>query len=371
MPILNSLYAYLLAIAAYGTIDFKNFNLLHVNEAGYSFYCDETDNSIIKLTIDNHLEAYTRTQFAQHEEFIDPFVIGVQSADGTMIAGINGLIVSGTLDGAAIETYCYLQSLWVDEAYRHQGLGTLLVQKLQDYAQHQNCKMIKIECLEVDQSKPFFEKMGFDCTVTIPYPRNVHWMKKMLDNVDVEEQSSTIHLADHGYSVYMGFPLFIDIGDLCTFSQARKYLTNSVINFMWSDEAKKYADVINQKVRNYAASQGASQNESSFTIFITSPDHKIVGGAIGTIEYIPGYGKWCHICDVAIDADYRKQQLGRELFKYVDEYAQSKDCKHAELWTGQWQARGFYQKVGFNVITTIPASEHPWNQEGYTLRKLL
>ena len=369
MPILNSFYAWLLAILTYGSIDFKDYTLLQTNDKGYSFYLDESESFIIQATIDNHLEAYTRTNLGEHEDFIDPFVIEIQSNDSLIIAGVTGIIIKGNMNGADIDTWCFVQSLWVDEAYRDQGLGSLLMAKVQDYAQHQNCKMIRTEAFEIDQSKLFFEKMGFNCYVTLPHPRNVHFMSKSVDGFDDNQQNSTIDLSDKGYQIYMGFPLFINTCDLCTFSQMRKYFTNSIIHLIWSDEAKKRADAIDQKVSNYRELQGATRNESKFTIFMVSPENKIIGGAFGTIENIPGYGKWCHICDVAIDEEYRKQRLGGQLFSLIDEYAQNKNCKHSELWTGEWQARGFYEKVGYTTIVTMPRSEHAWNQEGYILRK--
>jgi len=59
------------------------------------------------------------------------------------------------------------------------------------------------------------------------------------------------------------------------------------------------------------------------------------------------------------------------LFKQIEAYARSKNCRYLELETGEWQARGFYEKVGFTVMTTLPRSDHSWNQEWYILRKQL
>jgi len=373
MPLLNSFYAWLLALLAYGAIDLKDYTLLSTNDKGYSFYLDESESYIIQATIDNHLVGYTQTVLGDSTVDAHQFFIGIQLSDGTMIAGLNGYVCSGESRGIQSEQICYIAALWVDEAYRHQGLGSLLVRQAEDYALQQGCMHIKTEAYQIDHANEFFEKLGFEYTVIIPSPEHlkghaIYIMTKKLDQNKTQE-ALMINLADKGYKIYKGFPLLE--GDLGTVSEIKTFVATRLSNLLKIDEAKKYADAIYKKLDDYRKSQGGSSSVNAFTIFIVSPDKQIIGGAFGEIENFPNFGNWMNIHDVSIDADYRKHQLGRELFKQIDVYAQKKNCKFEQLWTGEWQARGFYEKVGFTVVTTIPRSEHTWNQEGYILRKQL
>ena len=55
----------------------------------------------------------------------------------------------------------------------------------------------------------------------------------------------------------------------------------------------------------------------------------------------------------------------------VEKYAKAKQCSDIYLGTGAWQARPFYEKLGFSVVATI---HHPKNYQEYeqwVMRKVL
>ncbi len=374
MPMLNSFYAWLLALAAYGTVDLNDYTLLETNDKGYSFYLDETDNFIIEETINNHFQPYHQAMLGSITMEQDPFIIGIISAKNEMIAGISGAILSGSRNGIVSDKECYVTNVWVDEAYRHQGLGTVLMQQAQDYAQKHGCKLITVNNIEqTDHAHEFFEKKGFEYFVIIPSPENLKGhaiyasMGKRLHATDRLINSKLPEtFTQQGYQLYIGQP-FRGV----SWSNILSDMKSRFIKTFWSDEAEKYANILDEKLKKYRIAQGTSQSVSKFTIFITTPDKKIIGGAIGEVKAIEGFGNWLEIHDVIIDENYRKHALGRELFKQVDAYAYSKECKFLALWTGEWQARGFYEKVGFTTIATFPRFLHVWNQEGYILRKQL
>lgn len=378
MTWLRSFYTAGLALAAYATLNFDSYTLLRTNDSGYSFYLDETDNYLIEDSINNHFDGYHQSMLGSITMEQDPFVIGVISAEGQTIGGVAGAILSGSRNGIVSEKECYVDILWVDEAYRHQGIGTLLMQQAQDYAQNRGCALITVNNVEqVDHANEFFEKMNFEYFVIIPSPEHLKnhaiyaSMGKRLYATDTlinSNLSESFRL--QGYQLYIGHP-FHNTNRVSFFSDFSNFIKIQFTKTFWFDEAKKYINVLKEKLKNYRISQGVSQSVSKFTIFITTSDKKIIGGAIGEVENIPDFGNWLNIHDVIIDENYRKHSLGRELFKQVDEYARSKDCRFLALWTGEWQARGFYEKVGFTTIATFPRFLHVWNQEGYILRKSL
>lgn len=373
MPILNLVYAYILSIAAYTSVDFKKYTLLSTNESGYRFYLDESNNYIITSTINNEMGIYNKAMLGTDDVNWEPVFIGVTSADDEMIAGIHAGIVNRIPNSGQYETYCLIESVWVDEKYRHQGLASWLIENLEDYARKNDCSEIRTKVREIDQAHTFFEKTGFDSIVITPSPENVtghaeFYMTKKINKNDSNKQAMMApSFSDKGYQIYIGNPLYE--GDLGTLFAVKKKIIAGLKNLVWSDQARKFADAIDAKLEDYRKSQGESQFENDFTIFIVSPDNKIVGGAMGEIENIPNFGTWCNIEVVAINENHRKHKLGTELLGQVKQYAEKKQCKYCELWTGEWQARGFYEKVGFTTMATFPKFLHPFNQEGYILRK--
>ncbi|WP_206425200.1 GNAT family N-acetyltransferase [Rickettsiales endosymbiont of Stachyamoeba lipophora] len=45
--------------------------------------------------------------------------------------------------------------------------------------------------------------------------------------------------------------------------------------------------------------------------------------------------------------------MGRKLFAELEQYAKSKNCKYIQLDTFEFQAKPFYEKLGFKCIGTI------------------
>jgi GNAT superfamily N-acetyltransferase len=384
MPLSNSLYAWLLALVAYGTIDFQDYTLLHTSEKGFRVYLDQTENFIINESIDNPLIAYNLTTMNYATNSWQQFLIGIKTSDGKLIAGLVGYIHYGMLQGVKSNLNCEIGLLWVDEAYRHQGLGTLLIEQAEHYAAQHNCKAIKTGVFETDHASGFFTKMNFDYKVTKPSPKHLknhavyEVMSKKIDCDATKAPTLPTSFIENKYQIYVGQPFnnttpldILRFASAMNYQEIAKTFIDPVINFIFFDEVKNMVADLQKKLSDYRKDQGGSKIVNPCTIFIVSPDNKIVGGAIGHVENFPGYGNWLHIDDVGIDENYRKHNLGRLLFEQIDAYARSKDCNFLELWTGQWQARGFYEKVGLHVIATFPASEHDWNQEGYILRKYL
>lgn len=312
------------------------------------------------------------------------FLIGIKTSDDKLIAGLVGYIHYGILEGIKSDVQCKIGLLWVDEAYRHQGLATLLIEQAEHYTAKNNGKEIRATVYETDHTSGFFEKMGFNYKVIKPSPKNLKGhavyevMSKKIDYDTLQTPTLPTDFTDNKYQIYIDQPFnnttpldILRFASAMSYKEIAKSFIDPVINFIFFDKVKHMVTDLQKKLFDYHKDQGGSTIVNPCTIFIVSPDNKIVGGAIGRVENFPGYGNWLHIHDVGIDEHYRKHNLDRLLFEQVDAYARSKDCKFLELWTGQWQARGFYEKVGLHVIATIPASEHDWNQKGYILRKYL
>lgn len=86
-----------------------------------------------------------------------------------------------------------------------------------------------------------------------------------------------------------------------------------------------------------------------FTLSAKDIDYQIIGGIVG--ERVDIYIKvdW-----VWVDEKFRRYGIGRDLFMHLEKYAYKYCCRFIQLDTADFQARVFYEKLGFEIVATLP-----------------
>jgi GNAT superfamily N-acetyltransferase len=74
---------------------------------------------------------------------------------------------------------------------------------------------------------------------------------------------------------------------------------------------------------------------------------EVVGGVVGDVNR-----KWCHIDMLWIDDAYRGHGHGTRLMARAEAFARARDCVGMYLDTASFQARPFYESLGFVVFGT-------------------
>ncbi|MGE5604458.1 MAG: GNAT family N-acetyltransferase [Bacteroidota bacterium] len=88
---------------------------------------------------------------------------------------------------AGITTRIYLKSMlvevfWIDERYRRKGIGSELLNKVENYAKDQGCTFIHLDTFSF-QAIDFYKKHGYSVFAVLEdYPDNVkrYYLKKYL-----------------------------------------------------------------------------------------------------------------------------------------------------------------------------------------------
>jgi len=90
----------------------------------------------------------------------------------------------------------------------------------------------------------------------------------------------------------------------------------------------------------------------------------VVGGILGHTRW-----RWMYIAKLWVDESARGQGLGTRLMEAAEDLARSRGCTDVSLDTFDYQARPFYEKLGYELFGTLEG--YPPGSRQYYLRKRL
>jgi GNAT superfamily N-acetyltransferase len=91
---------------------------------------------------------------------VEEFVLKVENENGEIIGG------------CIAEAYEYhwsrvlLEELWVDERYRHQGIGSMIIREVERIAKEKDCRVVTLGTASY-MARPFYEKHGYTVFTTL------------------------------------------------------------------------------------------------------------------------------------------------------------------------------------------------------------
>jgi GNAT superfamily N-acetyltransferase len=121
-------------------------------------------------------------------------------------------------------------------------------------------------------------------------------------------------------------------------------------------------EAIAAPLRAYNLSQVATIEIKPLVIALRNADGHTIGGLWGETAL-----DWLHIDLLAVPESLRGQDVGTALMQRAEAIARERGCVGAWLDTFAFQARGFYEKLGYSVFGEIP--DHPVGSARYFLRK--
>lgn len=129
-------------------------------------------------------------------------------------------------------------------------------------------------------------------------------------------------------------------------------------------ENQNVGDILNSNLKLFNESKIGNYEAKPFCIYAIDKDNKVIGGVKGDI-----FGQLCRIFTVWVGENYRNNKLGTNLFKKLEELAKESNCKMMQVDTTEFQAKEFYENIGFAVFATLP--DNFMGYKSYILRKLL
>lgn len=97
---------------------------------------------------------------------------------------------------------------------------------------------------------------------------------------------------------------------------------------------------------------------------VARDEQGLVGGLIGNTRW-----KWLYVAKLWVHERARGRGVGTKLLGAAEEIARSRGCTDASLDTFEYQARPFYEKLGYELFGTLDG--YPPGYRQFYLRKSL
>jgi len=125
-----------------------------------------------------------------------------------------------------------------------------------------------------------------------------------------------------------------------------------------------HRDAVLAPLRAFNIAQAGDPHIRPVVILLTDEQGDHVGGLWGECAY-----DWLFVELLAIPEDQRGGGSGKALMAEAERIARANGCIGLWLDTYEFQARGFYEKLGFEVFGAL--DDHPIGQKRFFLRKQL
>jgi ribosomal protein S18 acetylase RimI-like enzyme len=122
--------------------------------------------------------------------------------------------------------------------------------------------------------------------------------------------------------------------------------------------------VVRAGMRRYTESRVPFEEYADLALVGRADDGAVVAAALGET----GRG-WLHVSVVWVDERCRGQGLGTQLVNAMEAEAIRRGCGGAYLDTFSYQARPFYEKLGYEVFGTL--EDYPAGHQRFYMRKKL
>jgi len=117
-------------------------------------------------------------------------------------------------------------------------------------------------------------------------------------------------------------------------------------------------------LREFNVAQIGPSNEMPVKFVARADDGAVVGGLLGHTKW-----RWMYVSKLWVHESQRGKGLGSRLLSAAEELARSRGCTNVVLDTFEYQARPFYEKLGYECFGTLEGYP-PGYRQHYLSKKL-
>jgi GNAT superfamily N-acetyltransferase len=131
-----------------------------------------------------------------------------------------------------------------------------------------------------------------------------------------------------------------------------------------ADPPPDRARLISDPLIDFNESQAGDRRVKNYALFAKDASGVVLGGLLGSTH-------WNHffVSALFVHERFRKVGIGRELMQRAEAQALARGCDAILLDTFDFQARGFYEKLGF-VVFGLLENNPPGHKRFYMVKQL-
>ena len=255
----------------------------------------------------------------------EEFVLKVENEAGEIVGG------------CIAEAYEYrwsrmfLDTLWVDERYRHHGIGSMIIREVERIAREKGCRVVTLGTASY-MARPFYEKHGYTVFTTL---------KK-----------------GNGYISY-SLVKYLD-------RETPEYVPsdNSGARFRVSLGSRDDADVIENGIRTYSEAYEPEYESVDFYKKLVDKDGRFIAGVIADVDK-DAYG---FVDALFVEEALRHQGLGTSLLKAAEDFTRENGASMILTSAGDWNV-DFFKKNGYLLRGEL--KDVPKGHSCYELYKMI
>ena len=283
--------------------------------------CSEDDTEFIEEQADNAFNAIAQPDEDAEEE---EFVYTVSDESGNLLGGC-------VLSVDALRT-ASIYDLWVEEAFRRQGMASALMREAERKAKEQGCYLAMVGTFDW-QAKSFYDKQGYmlnDTMTDVPKGHEHYFLTKRLDCLSEEYIPSN----RQQYEIKRG------------------------------DETD--AEILSGKLRRYDSTVAPREHEYiPLSKKIVDENGRIIAGFVGGVDGWNG----TDIDALWVEETYRNQGIGSQLLGELEREVKENGADVMFIEAFDWNV-GFFKKNGYEKVTGM-LEDYPKGHTMYCMQKSL
>lgn len=141
-------------------------------------------------------------------------------------------------------------------------------------------------------------------------------------------------------------------------------MEDELIIALENDVAPEDLESVHAGLRRFNYAHANEPNRAPLHLLLRTSDARVVGGCFGETAW-----EWLYIKTLWVADAFRGKGYGRRLLEAAEEEGRRRGCREAYLDTFEFQAKSFYEGLGYSVFGVLEA--YPPGYDRYYLRKHL
>jgi len=131
-----------------------------------------------------------------------------------------------------------------------------------------------------------------------------------------------------------------------------------------ADPAQHDVETLSEGLAEHALPFTHTRGFRPLAVFARDARGTLVGGVYGHVNW-----NWLQVSLFWVSAEQRRHGLGSRLLGAIEQEAIARGCTQSHLDTFSYQARSFYERLGYQVFAAL--EDYPSGHTRYFLRKTL